>query len=135
MYRWRWWPEGQSRWLPGDEAAGGEGSLQQPLESLRGRRVLAFCGLGNPAGFRHTLAVCGYDVVEFREFPDHHAYGPGDLHALAAAARQTEAEALVCTQKDLVKIGVDQLGDRPLWAISRGDRFPRGPGRRSRGDC
>jgi tetraacyldisaccharide 4'-kinase len=83
--------------------------------------VLAFCGLGNPAGFRHTLEVCGYDVVEFHEFPDHHVYGPGDLDALAAAARQ--AEALVCTQKDLVKIGVDQLGDRPLWAIRVGIEF------------
>ena len=103
--------------------AGGEGVLQQPLETLRGRRVLAFCGLGNPAGFRHTLDVCGYDVVEFREFPDHHIYSPGDLHALAAAARHAEAEALVCTQKDLVKIGLDRLGDRPLWAIRVGIDF------------
>ena len=85
--------------------------------------MLAFCGLGNPAGFRHTLKVCGYDVVEFHEFPDHHAYGPGDLKALAAAARQSGAEALVCTQKDLVKIGVDRLGDRPLWAIRVGIDF------------
>ncbi len=118
---------------------------QQPLESLRGRRVLAFCGLGNPAGFRHTLEVCGYDVVEFHEFPDHHAYGPNDLSALAAAARKTEAEALVCTQKDLVKIGVDRLGDRPLWAIRVGidflagreelerDLLTRGAGGHSRG--
>ncbi len=103
--------------------AGGEGVLQQPLETLRGRRVLAFCGLGNPAGFRHTLDVCGYDVVEFREFPDHHIYSSGDLHTLAAAARHAEAEALVCTQKDLVKIGLDRLGDRPLWAIRVGIDF------------
>ena len=102
---------------------------------LRGRRVLAFCGLGNPAGFRHTLEVCGYDVVEFHEFPDHHAYGPGDLKALAAAARQTEAEALVCTQKDLVKIGVDRLGDRPLWAVRVGIDFLAGREAFKRGCC
>ena len=62
-------------------------------------------------------------MVEFREFPDHHAYSLGDLNALAAAARQAEVEALVCTQKDLVKIGVDRLGDRPLWAIRVGIDF------------
>ena len=107
--------------LPTD--AGKMPTLQQPLDTLRGRRVLAFCGLGNPAGFRHTLDVCGYNVVEFHEFPDHHAYGTGDLNALAAAARQAEAEALVCTQKDLVKIGTDRLGDRPLWAIRVGIDF------------
>jgi tetraacyldisaccharide 4'-kinase len=105
------------------EAGGTPALRQQPLEMLRGRRVLAFCGLGNPAGFRHTLEVCGYDVVEFHEFPDHHAYGPGDLRALAAAAGQTGAEALVCTQKDLVKIGIDRLGDRPLWAVRVGIDF------------
>lgn len=97
--------------------------MQQPLDTLRGQRVLAFCGLGNPAGFRHTLETCGYNVVQFHAFPDHHAYGPGDLNALAAAARQSAVEALVCTQKDLVKIGVDQLGDRPLWAIRVGIDF------------
>ena len=30
---------------------------------------------------------------------------------------------MVCTQKDLVKIGVDRLGDRPLWAIRVGIDF------------
>ena len=62
-------------------------------------------------------------MVEFHEFPDHHVYSPADLDALAAAARQAEAEALVCTQKDLVKIGADRLGDRPLWAIRVGIDF------------
>jgi tetraacyldisaccharide 4'-kinase len=47
---------------------------QAALGSLAGQRVLAFCGIGNPAGFRHTLAACGYRVVEFLEFPDHHGY-------------------------------------------------------------
>jgi tetraacyldisaccharide 4'-kinase len=103
--------------------AGETPGMQQPLDTLRGRKVLAFCGLGNPTGFRHTLEACRYDVVEFHEFPDHHTYGPGDLNALAAAARNAGAEALVCTQKDLVKIGVDRLGDRPLWAIRVGIAF------------
>ena len=37
---------------------------EQPLESLAGQRVAALCGIGNPAGFRHTLATCGYQVVD-----------------------------------------------------------------------
>jgi tetraacyldisaccharide 4'-kinase len=103
--------------------AGGTPAPQQPLESLRGRRVLAFCGLGNPAGFRHTLATCGYEVADFREFPDHHQYSQTDLDSLAAAAQQMKAEAVVCTQKDLVKINRDRLGDRPLWAVRVGIDF------------
>ncbi|MHC4404870.1 MAG: tetraacyldisaccharide 4'-kinase, partial [Planctomycetota bacterium] len=28
---------------------------EEPVDALRGRPVAAFCGIGNPAGFRHTL--------------------------------------------------------------------------------
>jgi tetraacyldisaccharide 4'-kinase len=89
----------------------------EPLSSLQGRAVAAFCGIGNPEGFRHTLAGCGYQVAGFREFPDHHAYTPHDLVELAAWAKASDAAALVCTQKDLVKLPVDQLGGLPLRAV------------------
>jgi tetraacyldisaccharide 4'-kinase len=96
------------------------GRTEQPLASLAGQPVLAFCGIGNPAGFRHTLAGCGFEVIELREFPDHHAYDRRDLDALAEAAGRHGVTAVVCTQKDLVKIGLDQLGDRPLRAVRIG---------------
>ena len=46
----------------------------QPLDTLARHRVAAFCGIGNPAGFRHTLTATGCEPVAWREFPDHHAY-------------------------------------------------------------
>lgn len=94
-----------------------------PLAALRGQRVAAFAGIGNPAGFRHTLASCGYEVSLFREFADHHAYARSDLLSLAEWARQAEIAAVLCTQKDLVKIGLDQLGDKPLFAVRVGVEF------------
>jgi tetraacyldisaccharide 4'-kinase len=99
------------------------GTASQPLDSLHGHRVLAFCGVGNPAGFRHTLAACDYELVGFQEFPDHHQYSPSDLDFLAAEATRRNAEAVVCTHKDLVKINRDRLGDRPLWAVRIGIQF------------
>jgi tetraacyldisaccharide 4'-kinase len=87
------------------------------LESLAGRPLAAFCGLGNPAGFRHTLEQLGCQIVDFREFPDHFAYGRADVESLAAWAADSRAEAVVCTHKDLVKLGIDQLASRPLWAV------------------
>jgi tetraacyldisaccharide 4'-kinase len=95
-------------------ADGGE----RALVALRGMRVAAFCGIGNAAGFRHTLDVCEADVLGFREFGDHHAYDRGDIEALAAWADQLDASAIVCTAKDLVKIRASQLGGRPLWAVA-----------------
>ncbi len=108
----------------GSSTAAGEPPVaRQPLAELRGRPVLAFCGLGNPAGFRHTLATCGYEVREFHEFPDHHPYRRADLEFLAAAAQRLNVEAIVCTQKDLVKINRGRLGNRRLWAVRIGIEF------------
>jgi tetraacyldisaccharide 4'-kinase len=93
---------------------------ERPLSHLASQPLVAFCGIGNPAGFRHTLTTCGYHVAEFREFPDHHAYSRADVSALTAAAERLGAAALVCTEKDLVKLAADHLGSYPLWAVRIG---------------
>lgn len=96
---------------------------EQPLATLAGRPVAAFCGIGNPAGFRHTLDACGFNAIALQEFPDHHPYGPPDLERLTHWAAGLDVAAVVCTEKDLVKIGRDRLGDQALWAIRVGLEF------------
>ena len=89
-----------------------------PVGSLTGRPAAAFCGIGNPEAFRQTLTSLGLDVVAWRTFPDHHPYSRNDVESLRAWGREQPAEAaLVTTQKDLVKIGLDRLGDRDVWAL------------------
>jgi tetraacyldisaccharide 4'-kinase len=90
---------------------------QQAIEMLRGRSIGAFCGIGNPDGFRHTLAACGFNVLRFREFPDHFAYPAAQLAKLESWAGEGNVAAVVCTRKDLVKIPREMLGGRPLWAL------------------
>ena len=90
----------------------------QPLETLNGLRVAAFCGIGNPAGFRHTLDAAGCEIVSWMEFPDHHSFDERDFATLGAAAASNPTDILVCTHKDLVKIARDQLAGRPLWAVA-----------------
>ena len=101
----------------------GAAGQQRPLESLAGKPVAAFCGIGNPAGFRHTLGACGYRVAAWREFPDHHRYGRGDVESLGAWADGLDVAAVLCTQKDLVKLDLERLGRRPLWAVAIGLEF------------
>ena len=88
-----------------------------PLDAIRGRRVAAFCGIGNPTGFRHTLEACGCEVIAHREFPDHHRYTPEDVDRLAEWSAAMDVSAAVCTCKDLVKLPIEQLGGRPLWGV------------------
>lgn len=92
--------------------------VEMPLDSVRGEPVAAFCGVGNPAGFRHTLDTCGCRVLGFREFPDHCRYTPADLDGLSAWADGLGVSAVLCTGKDLVKLPSDGLGKRPFWAVS-----------------
>jgi tetraacyldisaccharide 4'-kinase len=83
---------------------------------LRGRRVLAFAGIGRPQKFFATLDACGANVVRTRSFPDHHPFAAAEIGALVAEAA-AEHLTLVTTEKDLVRI--TDLGD----AASGGDRI------------
>jgi len=98
----------------------------RPLEFLPGQRVAAFCGIGNPVGFHHTLSSTGCEIAAWREFPDHHAYTPDDLLAIGNVANACNAHLIVCTQKDLVKIHEDRLGGVTLWSVAIEMRFLRG---------
>lgn len=92
------------------DLAGGE---QQPLESLRDRRVLAVSGIANPLAFHRTLADLGAVLAGRLAFPDHHAYGPADLARVEASAREAGAELIVTTEKDAVRMPAGSLS----WPI------------------
>jgi tetraacyldisaccharide 4'-kinase len=90
---------------------------QMPLDAIRGQSVAAFCGIGNPAGFRHTLETCRCRVAGFREFPDHHRFTSKDIDLLAEWSHGLGVSAMVCTCKDLVKLQTERIAGRPLWAV------------------
>jgi tetraacyldisaccharide 4'-kinase len=96
------------------------------LEELRDQPVVAFCGIGNPAGFRHTLEGLGCRIERWREFPDHHDYTRENVEELAGLVRESGARFAVCTRKDLVKLRVPAIGGIPLRAVSVELKFLRG---------
>ena len=66
---------------------------EAPLDLLAGRRVAAFCGIGNPPAFAETLKRLGYDLVGLRAFADHHPYSADDLKSLSAWADRRASDA------------------------------------------
>ena len=72
-------------------------------DSLAGRRVLAFAGIGRPEKFFATLAGLGAALVACRSFADHHRYRADELRDLRQGAAAAGA-ALVTTEKDLVRL-------------------------------
>jgi tetraacyldisaccharide 4'-kinase len=91
----------------------------RPLDGLRGTKVLAFCGIGNPESFLNTLVTLGAEVIDSRIFADHHPYAAEDMRQLEEWTRQhAEAEAVVCTLKDWVKLQVRRVGRVELMALT-----------------
>ena len=87
------------------------------LASLSGQRVVAFCGVGNPASFQRTLEKAAVEVATLRAFRDHHHYEAEDFTHLQIESAKHAATALLTTLKDLVKINRTHLGGCPLWAV------------------
>jgi tetraacyldisaccharide 4'-kinase len=73
------------------------------VAALRGRRVLAFAGIGDPNRFFRTLRASGVDVVGEKVFADHHPFSGSEIEALAAAAKR-DGLTLVTTEKDLARL-------------------------------
>lgn len=116
------WAEATHRPVALRQAGGG----LLPLESLRGRRIVACAGIGNPAAFRRSLGELGADVAAFRTFADHHAYRAEDLDALGVWAQRERATLMVTTLKDLVKIRRDDLAGIPVAAVEIAIEFTAG---------
>jgi tetraacyldisaccharide 4'-kinase len=74
-------------------------------ESLRfrGRKVLAFAGIGRPQKAFDTLAEIGAELVATRGFADHHPYSEDDVAKLVEEAARLGAEP-VTTRKDWVRL-------------------------------
>jgi tetraacyldisaccharide 4'-kinase len=98
----------------------------RPLVDLGHGSIAAFCGIGNPEGFRRTLVPRCAALVGFRTFPDHHLYNAADVADLAAWARNLGADLILTTQKDLVKLRAAALGPIPLSALRIGLEMTRG---------
>src|SRR5882672_5127883 len=58
------------------------------VAELRGKRVLAFAGIGDPGRFFRTLRAAGIEVVAERAFPDHHPFSKSEIENLTAEAKR-----------------------------------------------
>ena len=88
-----------------------------PVENLKGKRVVAFCGIGNGESFFNALETQECEIVERRKWPDHHAYELPDVEQLQHLADTLQPDFLVCTVKDWVKLRVRRIGQVQLVAL------------------
>lgn len=76
---------------------------ERPVRDLTGRRIFGFCGIGSPESFERQIAAMG-TPVGFRSFADHHPYTAAELEELRRDAMRADADLLLTTEKDWVRI-------------------------------
>ena len=80
-----------------------DGSILEP-EWLNGKRIYGLSAIGNPESFTYTLKGLGADLIKHRKFHDHHNYNREEIIDIISEAKSLNADAIVVTQKDIVKI-------------------------------
>jgi tetraacyldisaccharide 4'-kinase len=85
------------------------------FQALKGKKALALSGIANPAFFSFLLRKCGMEIVGEMIFPDHHRFTSKDLIAIEKESK--EADWIVTTEKDVVKLKEMKIVHRPLLAL------------------
>ncbi len=73
------------------------------------KSVFAFCGIGKPKAFLESLKEYGMDVKGYNFFEDHRIYTKKDIEKLHRLKKEKNAEILVTTYKDFVKIETEDV--------------------------
>ena len=79
-------------------------NIQYDSGFLRGKRVMAFAGIGQPESFKESLLRLGADVLAFKTFKDHHIFNQDEFQKLIIEKENSGAEYLITTEKDWVRL-------------------------------
>jgi tetraacyldisaccharide 4'-kinase len=74
------------------------------LDTLRGRRLLAFAGIAEPDEFFEGLRSHGLDLVATLSFPDHAFYDDAAICEISERLTGSGADLAITTEKDGVKL-------------------------------
>jgi len=102
---------------------------QRKAEIFERKRVFAFSAIGNPSAFLDNLHEWGVPVIGQYSFPDHHKISAADAAKVEVQARAAGANALVCTEKDLMNLQKLDAFSLPVWIcraslnVHRADEF------------
>lgn len=79
----------------------------------RAMQAVLFAGLGHFDPFRESIERLGATVVAAYQYPDHHDYSDEEISQLTEVCTQLDANALITTEKDAVKL-VGRWPDGPV---------------------
>jgi tetraacyldisaccharide 4'-kinase len=79
-----------------------------PLDTLKGKAVVAFSGIGNHVGFVDGLKKIGWNVKGDIRFPDHHTYVESDIRKVVTQMKESSSGFCLTTEKDAMRLIADR---------------------------
>ena len=95
-------------------------------EELNKKKVVVFCGIGEPDSFIRKIRQLGAEVVQSETFPDHYVYKMDNLQSISETAEKLKADFILTTQKDGVKIKELMAPLLPIWIVRMKIEFIKG---------
>ena len=75
----------------------------QNINEFKGKKIVAFAGIGNPNNFFDLLKDNNLNIIETIKYPDHYKYSEQELENLSNKVRNNDA-ILITTEKDYLRI-------------------------------
>jgi tetraacyldisaccharide 4'-kinase len=100
----------------------------EPVGLHRGERVHQLAGIARPERFAETTRDAGFEVVGTSWFRDHHRFDESDIERVERSARDSGADLILTTEKDLarlerIEISLPVLALRIQVRVVRGERL------------
>lgn len=88
-----------------------------PLEKFTSKKCVAFCGIVQNQDFKKLFFELGCRITAFLSFADHHKYNRFDIEKILKTAKNSDADILVTTEKDLVKLSDVCFNPYKIYAL------------------
>ena len=88
------------------------------LERLRDLPIGVLSAIADNEGFAASLGHLGANIVATSAHFDHYHWRENEVRQFALQAQKKEAQALVTTEKDAVKLSADWCAPLPLWSLT-----------------
>ena len=73
-----------------------------PISKIKGKKILIFTGIGNPAAFKRSISQYNPSSVKLISFHDHHYYNSNDIKRIINESGNFDF--VITTEKDYVKL-------------------------------
>lgn len=87
------------------------------LNEMNGLRVATFSGIATPDKFEEFVRRYGARIAYNRRFSDHHRFSEKDLAEVFEGAQMANAQFIVTTEKDMVRLSRDLKPPIPIYYL------------------